>query len=197
MKNKLIVLFVVLLISTGMAHGQEFWPEGFLLDIESPEYVLKSHNLKDSTVLATVSKPIDPNNTVLIREIVSKLFRTVTDSLSAGVGIAAPQVGISKRIILVQRFDKPSSPFEAYVNPAIIQKTELTKIQHEGCLSVDNTRLQVKRPYAILVGYFTVNGEYKFEMVEDFTARIFQHEIDHLNGILFTQRAMVSKENTE
>ncbi|MFO8023339.1 MAG: peptide deformylase [Perlabentimonas sp.] len=194
MKIKWIFLLVLSLYNASEIVGQEFWPEKFLLDIEEPEYVLKSHVKTDSTILAAIAEPVNPDDSVLIREITSRMFRTVTDSLSAGVGIAAPQVGISKRIIIVQRFDKPSLPFEAYVNPAIIQQTELTHIKEEGCLSIDDIRARVERPYAILIGYFTVNGEYKIEMVEDFTARIFQHEIDHLNGILFTQRTSNSFE---
>jgi peptide deformylase len=119
------------------------------------------------------------------------MYMTVTDSMSRGVGIAAPQIGINKRVILVQCFDKENQPFEAYINPAIIKYSELKARRIEGCLSVDDYRSEVERSYAILLSYFTVEGEYKLEMVEDFVARIFQHEIDHLDGILFTQRIIV------
>jgi peptide deformylase len=116
------------------------------------------------------------------------MFRTVTDSLSRGVGIAAPQIGVNKRVIIVKRFDKLNEPFEAYINPKILQFSMLQATREEGCLSVDGIRCEVERPYAILVSYTTVWGESKTEMVEDYTARIFQHEIDHLDGILFTER---------
>jgi peptide deformylase len=116
------------------------------------------------------------------------MYKTVTDSLSLGVGIAAPQVGVNKRVILVQRFDKAGEPFEAYLNPTIIQYTALQETRREGCLSVDNFRCEVERSYAILISSFSVDGIFRIEMVEGFTARIFQHEIDHLDGILFTER---------
>ena len=106
--------------------------------------------------------------------------------MSLGVGIAAPQVGILKNIIWVQRFDKDKFPFEVYLNPKIIQYTEKKQDCMEGCLSIPNRRATTKsRAYAILIEYDQLDGSHKTEMVEGFTAVIFQHEIDHLNGILF------------
>ena len=135
-------------------------------------------------IIFQIIKP-DPNNKDLDL-FIKRLYRTVTDSASLGVGIAAPQVGILRNIIWVQRFDKPNLPFEVYLNPKIIQYTERKQPCPEGCLSIPNKRATTtNRAYAILLEYDTQEGEHRTEMVEGFTAVIFQHEIDHLNGILF------------
>jgi peptide deformylase len=102
-----------------------------------------------------------------------------------GVGIAAPQVGLLRRIIWVQRFDKEGFPFEVYLNPVIRQYSQLKQCGPEGCLSIPERRDSVFRAYAILLEYDTPQGQHLLEMVEGFTAVIFQHEVDHLNGILY------------
>ena len=156
-------------------------------DTSKPMRVYKIDNRADSILLRTKSEPVvvDPNDPVL-SNFVKRLYRTVRDSMSLGVGIAAPQVGILKDIIWVQRFDKPGFPFEAYLNPKILQYSTLKQDCLEGCLSIPNRRDTTQtRAYAILLDYDRLDGSHNTEMVEDFTAVIFQHEIDHLNGILY------------
>jgi peptide deformylase len=149
--------------------------------------VFKITNTSDSILLRTKSKDVkvDPSDPVL-RTFVNRLYKTVTDSMSLGAGIAAPQVGILKNIIWVQRFDKENFPFELFLNPKIIQDSELKQDCLEGCLSIPDRRDTTKtRSYAVLVEYDKLDNTHHVEMVEDFTAVIFQHEIDHLNGILY------------
>ena len=144
-------------------------------------------NPKDSLVLRSKSTDIvvNPKDKVLKR-FTERLLTTVQDSLSRGVGIAAPQVGILKRIIWVQRLDKEKEPFEVYYNPYIKQYTEMKQDVLEGCLSIPDTRGMTRdRAYAIFLEYDDRQGNHKCEMVEAFTAAIFQHEIDHLEGIMF------------
>jgi len=141
----------------------------------------------DSLLLRKKSGYVVPNSEdSVLRLFVDRLYATVTDSASLGVGIAAPQVGLLRNIIWVQRFDKEGFPFEVYLNPVIRQYTQLEREGREGCLSVPVIRDTVTRSYAILIEYDDLEGEHHIEMVEDFTAVIFQHEIDHLNGIMFT-----------
>lgn len=163
--------------------------ESLILDgsAEMPMRVFVITNREDSVLLRQDSQYITPdeNNEVLTR-FVARLYRTVTDSASMGVGIAAPQVGILKNIIWVQRFDKEGFPFEEYLNPKILQYSEMKQTRREGCLSIPNrTDTLHCRSYAVLIEYDRLNGTHKVEMIEDFTAVIFQHEIDHLNGILY------------
>lgn len=111
-----------------------------------------------------------------------------------GVGIAAPQVYISKRVIIVAsrpnpRYpDAPDMPAVTMINPEITEYSTETCLGEEGCLSVPEQRGQVERAYAVKVHYFTVQGEQVEQSYEGFPARIVQHEIDHLNGILFVER---------
>ena len=156
-------------------------------DTTVPMRVFKITQYEDSLLLREDSQPVrpDPDDPVLQR-FVKRLYRTVTDSASLGVGIAAPQVGILRDIIWVQRFDKEGFPFEVYLNPVIRQYTDLKQPCPEGCLSIPNRRdTTTNRAYAILLEYDRLDGSHQVEMVENFTAVIFQHEIDHLRGMLF------------
>lgn len=154
---------------------------------DQPMRVWLITNKDDSTLLRKRSAifKVDKNDT-LLQIFTKRLLATVRDSASRGVGIAAPQVGILKRIIWVQRLDKKGVPFEVYYNPVITKYTEKKQDVPEGCLSIPNFRATTKdRSYAVFIQYDRPTGEHKCEMIEAFTAAIFQHEIDHLNGILF------------
>lgn len=156
-------------------------------EANEPMRVFKINNEQDSILLRTKSEAInvDPNDPVLKR-FVDRLYSTVRDSMSLGAGIAAPQVGILKNIIWVQRFDKEDLPFEVYLNPKITKYSKMKQDCLEGCLSIPNKRDTTKtRAYAVLFEYDRMDNTHATEMVEAFTAVIVQHEVDHLNGILF------------
>ena len=144
-------------------------------------------NKQDSILLrkkSTYIKP-DPKNK-LIQLLANRLIATVNDSVSLGVGIAAPQVGILKNMICVQRLDKENLPFEIYLNPVIKKYSDKKRPCPEGCLSIPNKRAKtLDRAFSILIEYDKLNGKHYTETVTDFVSVIFQHEIDHLNGILF------------
>ena len=111
-----------------------------------------------------------------------------------GVGIAAPQVYVSKRIIIVAsranlRYpDAPEMDAVVMVNPEILEKSDTTILGEEGCLSVPDERGLVARAQTIKVRYLTLQGEVVETVYTGFPARIVQHEVDHLNGLLFIQR---------
>jgi peptide deformylase len=146
-------------------------------------------------ILQSVSKdinPIDKDLTVLLE----RMYLAVTDPEDGGVGIAAPQVGINRNVIWVQRFDKSGEPFEAYINPVIIWRSKLLRKGNEGCLSIPDRSGDVFRNYTIRLSYQDIKGVKHEEIIEGFTAVIFQHETDHLNGILFTDRLEEQTKNT-
>ncbi len=154
---------------------------------DEPMRVWLITNREDSLLLRSQSQyfKVDTSNVVL-KHFTQRLLATVKDSATRGVGIAAPQVGILKRIIWVQRLDKPGVPFEVYYNPVITKYSDMKQDVREGCLSIPGIRDTTHdRSYAVFIQYDTPKGEHKCEMIEAFTAAIFQHEIDHLNGILF------------
>lgn len=113
-----------------------------------------------------------------------------------GVGIAAPQVYLSKRIIIVASRPNPRYPDApemsaiCMINPKIIKKSEQNILGEEGCLSVPQQRGEVLRADQISVEYLNLDGECIIQEFEGFPARIVQHEIDHLNGILFTAHVL-------
>lgn len=111
-----------------------------------------------------------------------------------GVGIAAPQVYVSKRVIIVAsranlRYpDAPDMPAVVMVNPEILEKSDNTILGEEGCLSVPDERGMVARAEMVKVRYFTLEGEQIETVFHGFPARIVQHEIDHLDGVLLVER---------
>lgn len=118
------------------------------------------------------------------------MLQTVTHPSQDGVGLAAPQIGINRRVIAVQRFDKPGEPFEIYPNIRLIWSSDSLAYGPEGCLSVPDRREEVLRSQEIIVEYaLTRHPKWSVrDTVRGFTAVIFQHEIDHLDGLLYTDR---------
>lgn len=111
-----------------------------------------------------------------------------------GVGIAAPQCYVSKRVIIVAsrpnlRYpDAPEMQPIVMVNPEIVACSEQLLSGEEGCLSVENERGKVVRAETVTVRFYSVDGEETELNLSGFPARIVQHEIDHLDGILFVDR---------
>jgi len=195
MKNHVFFIFILSLIvgcsSTKNVIKKSFSAEEVTLimnaDSLKPMRVYKINNKKDSLLLRAKSSYIKPNpKDPILQNFIKRLYATVRDSMSMGVGIAAPQVGVLKNIIWVQRFDKENFPFEVYLNPKIVSYSEKKQTMKEGCLSIpDRTETLSSRSFAITIEYDTMNAEHKSEIVNSFTSVVFQHEIDHLNGILY------------
>ena len=198
MKLRIIILLLLLVAILNSCYKidtkkvQQFSRDQQLLIMDaennSPMRVFKINKPNDSLILRTICEDVVPDSTdKILDRLIKRMYATVRDSINDGVGIAAPQVGITKNIIWVQRFDKAGEPFEVYLNPKILQYSILAQTRREGCLSIPDRRDTLQsRSYAILLEHINFKNERKMEMIEGFTAIIFQHEIDHLNGILFT-----------
>jgi len=100
-----------------------------------------------------------------------------------GLGLAAPQIGQSIRAFVIK-----SNPVIAVFNPIIVDLSEQMVDLEEGCLSFPNLILKINRPGSIRVRYTRPNGEVVTEKYTGMTARVFQHEMDHLDGKLFTKK---------
>ena len=124
------------------------------------------------------------------------MIATVTHPSQDGVGIAGPQVGLNRRIVAVQRFDKEGEPFEVYANVRIVWLSDSLSCGPEGCLSVPDRRGNVLRSQQIVIEYADLASlshscddiPMARDTVSGFTAVIFQHEIDHLEGVLYIDR---------
>ena len=121
--------------------------------------------------------------------LVAKMKYTVQDPSQDGVGIAAPQVGLNRRLIVVCRLDLPGEPFEAYSNVQIDSLWGDDIVGREGCLSIPGLRGNVCRKEFASISYADIAADtVRREVVSGYVARIFQHEVDHLSGILYTDR---------
>lgn len=118
-----------------------------------------------------------------------RMVQTVSDSLVGGVGLAAPQIGINKAVIAVQRVDKPGAPFEVYPNIRIVAYSPEHEILEEGCLSIPGRKEFVERSYGVEIEYYSIpHRKIVRDTIREYAARIFQHEVDHLDGKLYTDR---------
>jgi peptide deformylase len=120
---------------------------------------------------------------------VRALIRDMFDTMYAeeGVGLAAPQVGVAQRVIVVDPHESDIAPF-ALVNPEIIEFSEELDRGEEGCLSIPGLKEIVERPAAVRVEGLNAAGERMVIEADGLLARILQHEVDHLDGILFLDR---------
>lgn len=127
-----------------------------------------------------------------LQELIADLFETLYKS--EGVGLAAPQIGKSIRIFIVDgeplAEDEPSlAGFKkAFINARIIEKSGDFELMTEGCLSIPNLREEVNREARIRITYHDEKWELHDEVYNGYIARIIQHEYDHLDGILFTDK---------
>jgi len=115
-----------------------------------------------------------------IKDLIKNMIKTMEKN--QGIGLAAPQVGVLKRIIIALTDNGP----KAFINPKIIKKTKETEIMEEGCLSFPGLFLEIKRWKGVEIEALDGNGN-KIK-ADGLLARILQHEIDHLDGVLFIDR---------
>ena len=105
-----------------------------------------------------------------------------------GVGLSAPQLGIMTRAFVIGNPSDPDNIIGVF-NPMIVDYSEDTVVYEEGCVSYPGIFIKIKRARSIRVRYRTFNGETTTVKFDGYTARVFQHEYDHLNGITFQQRS--------
>lgn len=232
-KYIIIAMYLLAAVSCGRSEGEFSKQELAVLNsADSIMRVLTIDDAADLMTLRAVSR--DFSAEALLSEDFSRLSElmvaTVTHPSQDGVGIAGPQVGLNRRVVAVQRFDKEpvmnassklDHPFEVYPNIRIVCLSDSTAYGAEGCLSVPDMRADVLRSQEVVVEYADIQqlkenrlrgssqtssdpypsnagsedrhsaGE-AIPMVRDtvsgFTAVIFQHEIDHLEGILYIDR---------
>ena len=133
-------------------------------------------------ILRQISKPVEVvgnEEQDLMRDMLATMYE------AKGIGLAAIQVGVPKRIIVIDlNKDEKKNPMY-FVNPIIKQKNLVNSIYEEGCLSVPNQFAEIKRPKKCEVEYLNYEGEKKLLKTEGLLATCIQHEMDHLEGILF------------
>jgi peptide deformylase len=147
--------------------------------------VVNENGLREVCIPISKEKPEYMNN------LINGMIKLMIDN--NGCGIAAPQVGVNKRLFIAVL---DNERLELFINPVILSHSEETEIDSEGCLSVPNKHGEVERYTNVNTKYF--NGkEVVTEEYEGMNARIIQHEYDHLQGILYTDKAINVVDNEE
>lgn len=213
MKKLLVIYIVVSAIFGCKRAGSGFSQEERSL-VNSADSIMRVLTIEDSLDLAVLrAVSIDMSAEALLSDDFARLselmIATVTHPSQDGVGIAGPQVGLNRRVVAVQRFDKEGEPFEVYPNIRIVCLSDSTAYGPEGCLSVPDMRADVLRSQEVVIEYADMealkawgsgksqedrhsSADYAIpvrrDTVSGFTAVIFQHEIDHLEGILYIDR---------
>ena len=119
-----------------------------------------------------------------VRALIDDMFETMYDA--PGIGLAAIQIGVPKRIVTMDlaKKDDPPAP-QVFINPEVVWSSEETSVYEEGCLSIPEYYEEVERPAAVKVKYLDADGKSHEIEADGLLATCLQHEIDHLNGVLF------------
>ncbi|WP_218079576.1 peptide deformylase [Anthocerotibacter panamensis] len=146
---------------------------------------LKVHTMGDRVLRAPSKNVAAINNEVRI--LARQMFETMYSS--DGIGLAAPQVGVNKRMITIDTDpNEAANPVWVMINPVIKKVVPELVVDQEGCLSVPGVFADVVRPTAIVVSYRDLTGKPQAIEARGLLARVIQHEIDHLEGVLFVDR---------
>lgn len=204
------LLLIMTIGTSSCCSPSEGFSEKELALIESTDSIMRVLTVEDSLDNAVLRAPskdfsIEALRSETFAELERLMVATVTHPSQDGVGIAGPQVGLNRRVVAVQRFDKGIAgadgemgyPFEVYPNIRIIWASDSLSAGPEGCLSVPGRRGDVLRSQEIVVEYADMTSIRDtscedIPMIRDtvrgFTSVIFQHEIDHLEGVLYIDR---------
>lgn len=144
-------------------------------------------------VLRKVARAVTPADADAVRELIPSMFSTMYKA--PGIGLAANQVDKLLRVIVVDVAPKDQPQPIALINPEIIAKSDETATQEEGCLSIPDQYADVTRPARVKVRYLDQQGVKQEIEAEGLLSACLQHEIDHLNGVLFVDYLSALKRN--
>ncbi|MBY5651137.1 peptide deformylase [Rhizobium leguminosarum] len=152
-------------------------------------------------VLRQLSKPVERVDSDLQR-LAGDMLETMYDA--PGIGLAAIQVGVPRRMLVIDisREGEEKQP-QVFINPEIVKSSDERSVYEEGCLSIPDYYAEVERPATVSVKYLDRNGKEQTVEADGLLATCLQHEIDHLNGVLFIdyisrlKREMVIKKFTK
>ena len=131
-------------------------------------------------VLRQVAKPVEDVDGALVK-LVDDMVETMYEAV--GAGLAAPQVGVQRRLFVYELDDGP----KAIINPEIVESSG--ELYHdEACLSIPGLRIGILRPETVLLKGYDLDGNELTIEADDFMGRMFQHEVDHLDGVLMVER---------
>lgn len=154
---------------------------------------LRQIRLKNDPILRKKSREVEKIDE-RIKQIVEDMFETMYEN--KGIGLACVQVGMLKRIVVIDMQDEDGQM--VLINPKIIKKSDEKQINVEGCLSIPGENGYVERPKTVIVEYTDLNGNVQQKTASDYKAHCFCHELDHLDGVLYTDKVLnLSEEEIE
>lgn len=144
-------------------------------------------------ILKTRARPVTAADASVVRDLIARMF--VSMYAAPGIGLAAPQVGHSLRLVVVDLMPNEKNLPRTLINPEIILKSEERATREEGCLSLPGQYADITRPAMVKVRYQDETGARQEVDAEGLLSACLQHEIDHLNGILFVDHLSALKRN--
>ena len=144
-------------------------------------------------VLRARTRPVAPEDADAVRALIPRMFATMYSA--PGIGLAAPQVGSNLRIAVVDVHPEDRPAPLALINPEVVARSEETATREEGCLSIPGQYAEVTRPAQVTVRYQDAEGNRREITGEGLLAACLQHEIDHLDGVLFVDYLSPLKRN--
>lgn len=145
----------------------------------------------NNEILRDTCETIKINEIQKYEKLWNEMIKYIKDPENGWVGLAAPQIGVNKRIVVVSLLkDRDDEDFKTIMmmNPEILEHSETTDIEEEWCLSVPGAKWNVKRYLTIKLQYKDNKGKEKVLRLNGLSARIVQHEIDHINWVLFVDK---------
>ncbi len=146
-----------------------------------------------SKILKSRARPVLPSDADVVRELIPRMFASMY--AAPGIGLAAPQVGLGLRLIVIDLIPNKKKLPLAFVNPEITRKSEELATREEGCLSLPGQYADITRPARVSVRYLDETGARRELDADGLLAACVQHEIDHLDGILFVDHLSALKRN--
>ncbi len=158
--------------------SSKYWSLGTSPSLTWMSYTIRTYG---DPVLKSMASRVDDVDGKIIR-LVDDMFDTLVDS-GNGIALAAPQIGVQKQVVVWDIDDEPL----AIINPEVVE-SDGEWVYDEGCLSIPGLYVEMLRPKTVLVRGVDLNGEIIEIEADELEARMFQHEIDHLNGVLMFDR---------
>lgn len=144
-------------------------------------------------VLKARARPVGPGDTEAVRLLIPRMFTTMYRA--PGIGLAAPQVGVKLRLAVVDLMPNDARAPVVLINPEVVAQSQELATREEGCLSLPNQYADVTRPARVRVRYLDEAGTKQEIEAEGLLSACLQHEIDHLDGVLFVDHISALKRN--
>lgn len=146
---------------------------------------------ENNPILRAIAQPVKASERPGLRWLGESMLKYVKNPKNKGIGLAAPQIGVSKRIIVVwlpKTREDEKYPIVLMINPEILTLSKETDIDEEWCLSLPGMVGKVKRSVSLEVEWYDIKGIKMRKTVTGFGARVIQHEVDHINWILISDK---------